>query len=64
MEQTFPCPLLIRNSISFPCPALQIHIHFSDGTSMNYDGSIHDKMHGTPNITCPIEKWLQKNGWR
>ncbi len=44
-------------------PGQQPHIHFTDGTSMNIDGSIHDKMNGIPNITNKIAIWLNENNW-
>ena len=39
------------------------HVHFKDGTSMNYDGTIHDKLGGEPKITQAIAKWLGGHGW-
>ncbi len=39
------------------------HIHFKDGTSLNYDGTIHDTSHGVPNITKKIGNWLVKHNW-
>lgn len=39
------------------------HVHFKDGTSMNYDGTIHDKLGGVPKITRAIAKWLRGHGW-
>ena len=41
----------------------QPHVHFKDKTALNRDGSVHDKLKGTPNITNKIRKWLFKNGW-
>lgn len=41
----------------------QDHVHFKDGTSINKDGIIHDKGHGTPNLTNDILDWLNRNGW-
>ena len=40
------------------------HVHFSDGTSLNYDGTIHDKLGGIPKLTRAIRNWLEKNGWK
>lgn len=39
------------------------HVHFRDGTSINYDGTLHDKSHGLPNLTRHIREWLQGHGW-
>ena len=39
------------------------HVHFKDGTSMNYDGTIHDKLGGVPTISRAIAEWLGKHGW-
>ena len=39
------------------------HVHFKDGTSINIDGTIHDKRQGTPKLTNEIKRWLNKNGW-
>lgn len=39
------------------------HIHFSDGTSLNIDGTIHDKRNGIPNLTRETAEWLENNGW-
>lgn len=44
-------------------PGQQPHVHFSDGTSLSMDGTIHDKHRGIPNITNAIAKWLDVNGW-
>ena len=41
----------------------QPHIHFKDGTSINMDGTIHDKINGIPTITKQIKIWLEDNGW-
>lgn len=38
----------------------QPHVHFSDGTAMNFDGSAH---HGSPAPNSLIMKWLNNNGW-
>jgi len=39
------------------------HIHFKDGTSLNIDGSVHDKMNGTHILTNDEQIWLFENGW-
>lgn len=41
----------------------QPHVHFKDGTSINQDGSIHDKHNGTPKLSNKVKEWLNKNGW-
>ena len=43
-------------------PNSQIHAHFTDGTALNIDGSIHDS--GVPHLTNSIRKWLIRNGWK
>ena len=40
------------------------HVHLSDGTSLNYDGTIHDKLGGITKLTRAIRNWLEKNGWK
>lgn len=40
------------------------HVHLSDGTSPNYDGTIHDKLGGISKLTRAIRNWLEKNGWK
>ena len=40
------------------------HVHFSDGTSLNNDGTIHDKKNGIPKMTEAIVIWLEENNWR
>jgi hypothetical protein len=44
-------------------PGSKDHVHFKDGTSMNIDGSVHDKAKGIPNITNEVAKFLKQNGW-
>jgi len=44
-------------------PDQKPHVHFTDGTAMNYDGTPHDKSHGNPNITKKIAKWLESYNW-
>ena len=41
----------------------QPHVHFSDGTAINMNGTVHDIHRGIPNITNSIAKWLSTNGW-
>lgn len=41
----------------------QPHVHFKDGTALNRDGTIHDKMHGRPKPTRKTWGWLHRNGW-
>jgi len=38
----------------------QPHVHFSDGTAMNFDGSAH---HGNPNPSVSTMRWLNSHGW-
>ena len=45
-------------------PGQQPHVHFSDETSLNIDGSVHDAKNGIPNLTNEIRIWLEKNGWK
>ena len=44
-------------------PDQKPHVHFKDGTSMNYDGTPHDENHGIPNITKKVAKWLESFDW-
>ena len=39
------------------------HVHFRDGTSLNYDGTIHKKKNGYPKISNNTTKWLGKHNW-
>ena len=39
------------------------HIHFSDGTAMNIDGSVHDAMRGVHTLTNSERIWIFDNGW-
>ena len=39
------------------------HVHFKDGTSMNNDGTIHDKKGGVPSPTNQEKKFLEKENW-
>jgi len=40
------------------------HVHLKDGTSINDDGTIHDKKNGIPNLSNKIKQWLEKHGWK
>ena len=40
------------------------HIHFKDKTSLNNDGTIHDKHRGMPDVSNKVRKWLESHGWR
>ncbi len=42
----------------------QPHVHFKNGTSVNFDGSTHDAINGTPSLTNEEILWLFENGWR
>lgn len=44
-------------------PGLQPHVHFKDKTSLNQDGTVHDKFNGTPKLSNDVKKWLEKNNW-
>ena len=39
------------------------HVRFKDGTSMNNDGTVHDKKNGIPNLTKDVKNWLKKHNW-
>lgn len=39
------------------------HIHFSDGTAKNIDGSVHDAMRGVHTLTNSERIWIFDNGW-
>lgn len=41
----------------------QPHVHFKDGTSLNRDGTIHDRGRGRPNPSRKVWDWLHRNGW-
>ncbi len=41
----------------------QAHVHFKDGTALNYDWTVHDKKRGTPKLTREVIDWLKKFGW-
>lgn len=40
------------------------HIHFTDGTALNYDGTPSHHNAGIPKITNSIKKWLLRNNWK
>ncbi|WP_252225078.1 hypothetical protein [Clostridium sp. ZBS2] len=40
------------------------HVHLKDKTSLNNDGTIHDKHRGNPNVSNKVRKWLENHGWR
>lgn len=44
-------------------PGAKPHVHFKDKTSLNNDGTIHDKHRGTPNPPKKTRDWLRKHGW-
>lgn len=39
------------------------HVHFKDGTSMNIDGTVHDKKAGTPSLSNKTKEFLGKENW-
>lgn len=43
--------------------ATQPHVHFTDGTALNIDGTVHDKKAGAHSLTKQEREWLQNNGW-
>ena len=44
-------------------PNQQPHVHYTNGTSSNRDGTTHDQMGGTPNPNRETRAWLQGHGW-
>lgn len=44
-------------------PGSKPHVHYDDGTSSNWDGTIHDKHRGTPDPTKRVRDWLNKHNW-
>ena len=40
------------------------HVHFKDKTSLNNDGTVHDKHREIPNLSDKVRKWLESHGWR
>lgn len=41
----------------------QAHVHYTDGTSSNVDGTTHDAHRGTPDPSKRTRRWLQDHGW-
>jgi RHS repeat-associated protein len=39
------------------------HVHYTDGTSSNRSGSVHDAGGGVPNPTNAARRWLELHGW-
>ncbi len=39
------------------------HVHFTDKTSMNWDGTLHDKKGGVPSPSKAASKFLEEGGW-
>lgn len=44
-------------------PGQQPHVHFQDGTSLNLDGTIHDKKGGVPSPPKAVREFLEEHGW-
>ena len=44
-------------------PGQEPHIHYSDGTSSNMNGGVHDAHKGLPNPSNKTRKWIIKHGW-
>ncbi|MCL1989645.1 MAG: RHS repeat-associated core domain-containing protein, partial [Defluviitaleaceae bacterium] len=44
-------------------PGQEPHVHFSNGTSLNQSGTIHDAHRGIPNPTRSQIRWLDRHGW-
>ncbi|PWJ72508.1 UNVERIFIED_ORG: RHS repeat-associated protein, partial [Pantoea agglomerans] len=44
-------------------PGQEAHVHYSDGTSSNLSGGIHDAHRGVPKPTKKARKWLISHGW-
>jgi len=44
-------------------PGQEAHVHYSDGTSSNLSGGIHDAHRGVPKPTKKACKWLISHGW-
>ena len=40
------------------------HVHFKDKTSLNNDGTIHDKGKGIPTPSNKVVEWLEGHGWK
>lgn len=39
------------------------HVHFRNGSALNYDGTPSHENRGILAITSAITKWLSENGW-
>ena len=39
------------------------HVHFKDGSAMNFDGTPHDAHNGYPVLTTAIKSWLRSHNW-
>jgi RHS repeat-associated protein len=44
-------------------PGQQAHVHYTDGTSSNVDGTTHDAHRGQPNPSRRTREWLEGHGW-
>ncbi|MFT4926239.1 MAG: RHS repeat-associated protein [Phenylobacterium sp.] len=44
-------------------PSSQDHVHFDDGTSLNVNGTVHDKKAGIPKPNNEQKKFLKKANW-
>ncbi len=44
-------------------PGVKDHVHFDDGTSLNIDGTVHDKKGGIPKPNNKQKKFLEKENW-
>ncbi len=44
-------------------PGQEAHVHYSDGTSSNVGGGVHDAHRGMPRPTKKARKWLISHGW-
>ena len=53
----------VHGFTGYGSPTEQPHVHFTDGTAINFDGTIHDAGNGVPKLTNKVKKWLADNGW-
>jgi len=44
-------------------PGQQPHVHYTDGTSSNVDGTTHDAHRGQPNPSRATREWLESHNW-
>jgi RHS repeat-associated protein len=44
-------------------PGQEPHVHYTDGTSSNQSGSIHDLHRGVPAPARAVVEWLEEHGW-